>query len=202
MRSDGKRGPVAPSVGRGALAGALGSSSMLVALRAENALVPRRDRMAPPWVKLTDAVLDRSGIELSPRATHVVGTFLHLGYGAFAGAAYAVIDRRVFRRHPWANAFVVAGVLYATGYLRGGLQHSAGALAPPSRQRPPRAFIPIGLHVVFASTMAAAFELLEERARRAARAARHPSIASMYRAAERSSATRASRSTRRSHHAP
>ena len=199
MRRNGREQKMGIAARRGAVAGAVGSAAMVAALRLENAVVPRRDRMTPPWVRLTEAVLDRLDLELSPTATHALGAVLHAAYGAIAGASYGMLDRRVFRRRPWGNAFLIAALLYVTGYLRGGLQHRAGAFSPPSRQRTPRALIPVGLHVVFASTMAAAFVLLEARA---PSTPRHRRSASTYRAAERSSAARAPRSMRRSHHAP
>ena len=100
MRTNGGGRRGSGSAARGAMAGVLGSSAMAMALRVENALVPRRDRMDPPWVRLTEAVLDRCDVELSPGATDALGALLHASYGALSGAAYALIDRRVFPRHP------------------------------------------------------------------------------------------------------
>ncbi len=157
-------------VAAGALAGAVASVAMMMVrpMATRVALGPKRRGLragqrrgrAPEaeWEHLVRIKARDAGYNLPDNAVRIVGSVLHVGYGAAWGALYGVTAGR---RHSGAPGTALYSVLaYLANYSRAGLMPALGVL-PPDDKRPTRqAAIPMATHAMFGSVTAAGYGVL------------------------------------------
>ena len=139
---------------RGALAGTVATVPMSAVMLAAGKLGLMGAQ--PPEVITRSAVdvVSEDPQPLPEPAANAVSSVMHLGFGAVAGAAYALLPRvgaPVFR------GSVVGLAIWASAYQ--GWVPALGIMPPAMRDEPGRPLTMAGAHVVFGSVLG----LLEER---------------------------------------
>jgi hypothetical protein len=150
----------------GALAGAAASVAMMMVrpMATRVALGPlrrgqrRRGAREAEWEHFVRIKAREAGYHLPENAVRIVGSVLHVGYGAVWGALYGVTAGR---RHAGGPGTALYSVLvYLANYSRGGVMPALGVL-PPDDKRPARqAAIPMATHAMFGSVTAAGYGVL------------------------------------------
>lgn len=109
----------------------------------------------PPPKKLTRRVLTLAGHRPRGAALGLATAAAHVGYGAAAGAVFAVLPRPL---RSVAGGAVFGVLVWAVSYM--GWIPKLGLMRRPSRDRAGRPTAMVLAHVVYGATLGAAFERL------------------------------------------
>lgn len=145
---------------KGAIAGVLGGMAMKATMEMEQrALLPEGQRMEPPPKKIVQQLEERQGAELSPEQEQMAAMGVHMGYSAAWGAIHGV-GSEVLDLPPMLHGLLLGGIVYWTSMGPSGFLTKAGITSSPMLQPLSQAAVPIGAHVAYGLTTAAAFEAL------------------------------------------
>jgi hypothetical protein len=147
----------------GALAGSVASVAMMMVrpMAQRVALGPRRRGQRsrePEWEQLVRTKARDFGHTLPKNAVRVVGSVLHVGYGAAWGALYGVTAGRQHAGSPGAAVYSV--LAYLANYSRGGVMPALGVLPPDDKRSAREAAVPMATHAMFGSVTAAGYGVL------------------------------------------
>jgi uncharacterized membrane protein YagU involved in acid resistance len=149
-------------VTQGALAGAIATAPMTVAMVAMHRALPPKEQYPLPPSLITEELEEKAGVEAHvDREAHRKLTFAnHFGYGALCGAVFASFVKRPtpmrgvgFGLFVWSTSYYV--VLPALRLLR-----------PPTQAPPRRNALMIAAHVVWGAALALTLTGLRSRHRR------------------------------------
>ncbi len=134
---------------RGSGAGALATVAMSVPI-----LLARRSGLIdrePPH-EITDTLTSRAGLSLGGSELDVASTLAHLGFGATAGAVFAVATRRVGGRRRRIGLGVLYGVgIWALAYP--GILPRLGLVRTARQAGPARDLVMLAAHLVFGAIL-------------------------------------------------
>lgn len=148
----------------GAIAGALATGPMTVAMTALRRSLPDARRQAIPPRQITRSLAAKTGAarfldaEQESAATYAA----HLGYGASVGAVYPAFASRV-PAPPLVTGSLFGLLVWAGSYL--GWLPAAGILRSATREPGGRNAMMIGAHLVFGAATALVYEATRERPR-------------------------------------
>jgi hypothetical protein len=135
---------------QGAAAGVLATAAMSgVMLAARRAGLMRK---MPPE-RITEKLLDALGLGRSEREENAAATAAHFGFGAAAGAPFALVRPPVVRRHPVLSGLLYGTLVWAASY--GGWIPALGILPPPERDRKRRQAAMVAAHLVYGGVLGA-----------------------------------------------
>ncbi len=148
----------------GAVDGAVATLAMTGAMDAERRIGLLGEY---PPVEVTERAVDRSGTARGapPRTKQLLAALLHLGFGAGAGALFALLRTVLLRPFgrvlpgPLLGAVFGLGV-WAASYL--GWLPALGLLPPPSRSEPRRPAAMIAAHLVYGGVLGLTGDLAEQ----------------------------------------
>jgi hypothetical protein len=115
-----------------------------------------------PPEAIVETALDAAGLDRSERTEDALASVAHLGFGAGAGATYAVL-RRVLRL-PGPEVAHSTGwglAVYTASYA--GWIPKAGILPPPKRDRDDRQAMMVVAHVVYGAVLGGLLQWLRGR---------------------------------------
>ena len=144
----------------GALAGAIGALAMALTSKAEaKVLLPEGAEHELPTTKLVETVAQERGAELSDAQAGAAGLGVSVGLGALSGALFGVVQSRL---HPpeLLHGLALSGLSYAATMPAKGLFPRLGVVPPPRLQSIEQAAVPVGAHLAFGLTTAAAYTAL------------------------------------------
>ncbi len=137
----------------GAMAGFCATMVMTAAMRTLHERLPMTDRYPLPPREITERALPAIG---GDRA--LTAMLAHFGFGAFAGAIYGLLPRRM-------PGLVYGPLVWAASYL--GWIPGAGILVPATRHPPTRNLLMLAVHLVWGASLAKGVEELETASARA-----------------------------------
>lgn len=159
MRRDGGMG-LGEAALKGALASVVGGLAMKLVWEAEErALLDAPERLGSPTKQAVTAMAARRGRTLSDRQTTLAATALYLGSMAQWGALYGIVQNRLQPPHQL-HGLVLGALVYAANFPGFGVLPKLDVYLPPSGQSKAQAAIPIGAHVAYGITTAAAYRAL------------------------------------------
>ena len=136
----------------GAVAGFLATVPMSIAMVIGWRLLPKREKYHLPPRLITEEISERAGIEKRLDESELIGLTVlsHFGFGALAGALYALFSSRL-RTHPSLKG-ALCGVAVWTGSYLGWVP--AMDILPPATQHPwRRNLLMIIAHVIWGVTL-------------------------------------------------
>jgi len=120
-------------VAAGAAAGLAASVVQVVVGKAEDWLFLPRGETADIAPRLVDRMVQRLDTRASGPMKWAVGTAFHLGYGAFWGAVYGAVQRRL-RLHPLLAGAGLGLLIYGITFPRWGAAVRFGVERPPQHR--------------------------------------------------------------------
>lgn len=142
----------------GAMAGAVGAASMMLTRPLIEQIRQPDLEQESEWEHVFRVRARRAGYRPSRTATRLIGSTLHLGYGAALGALFALTATRR-RSRPFMSGVPYGLAVWYANYSKRGLIALMGAL-PPRRKT-----IPVAHHLVFGVVTAAVYAKLRARRR-------------------------------------
>lgn len=138
----------------GALAGLTATLPMTWAMQRMHRHLPRSERYPFPQDEIVDKVVEEAGLkpEITPQQEGMLMLFAHYGYGAGAGAVYAVLTRPD-AAWPVARGIAFGLLLWAGSYL--GWLPALGILRSAARQPRGRNAMMIAAHAVWGAVTGA-----------------------------------------------
>lgn len=152
----------------GLVSGLAATAPMTVAMELLHRGLPERERYPLPPRRITDRVLEATGVEpweLSETRRRELALLNHFAYGAAAGALYGPVMGRT--PLPPVPAGVAYGLgVWAASYL--GWLPAGGILPPATRQPARHNALMIAAHVVWGAATGYVASKLDERSERSA----------------------------------
>ncbi len=143
----------------GTIAGFAATAPMSVVMAILQRVVPQRERETlPPRIitaRLTAKIGLREHIDHQEQIALTLAN--HFGYGAAAGAVYALLERKVPMRS-MLKGTAYGLLVWTTSYL--GILPVLGLLRPATEQRAARNIVMISAHVVWGSVLGSLFQRL------------------------------------------
>lgn len=137
---------------RGALAGLAGTAVMSAAMAATRAAGVMRGEVPPR--KVGGNAEEAMGVrdEMSRPAFEASWIAQHVAYGAAAGVAYELVERRLRLREPIPAGPLFGAALWAFGYA--GWLPATGLYPPPNREPRDRVAMIVLHHLIYGTTTA------------------------------------------------
>lgn len=148
----------------GALAGSVATAPMTLAMELMYRWLPSQERYPLPPSEITTKLEQEAGVEQNlDQAEHTALTLLnHFGYGAAAGAIYALAGSKLRSPLPaalWGTGYGL--VVWTVSYL--GLLPALGILRPATEHPERRNALMIAAHVVWGSVTGLIVALLQRQ---------------------------------------
>ncbi|MBA3259775.1 MAG: hypothetical protein H0T68_09955 [Gemmatimonadales bacterium] len=144
---------------KGALAASLGGLAMKLVWEAEQKLLPAEERLGSPTKGAVEAIAEKRDIQLTDAQASAGAAAFYGGTMAGWGAVFGMVQSR-FHPPDALHGLLLGGILYSLNFPKFGLLPKLGVLPAPSQQSRSQAAVPIGPHIVFGLTTAAAFRAL------------------------------------------
>lgn len=149
----------------GAICGVVATGPMTAAMILWHRRLPARERYPLPPHEITGAVLEQSGLDVSPAQVSVATLLAHFGYGGAAGALYGLVPVR--RLPPPVGSGMIVGLLvWSLSYF--GLMPALRVLRPATEHPVRRSALMLGAHFIWGITLSALHSLLVQDFTRAA----------------------------------
>jgi len=151
-----------PALMNGALAGFVATAPMSAFMWTARELLPPAEQYPLPPNQIVADVAAKAGVEEAAAGPdHALATAAaHFGYGAAAGALYAVLPHQI-SPSPALNGILFGLLVWSGSYL--GLLPALGILRPATEHPAPRNALMIAAHVVWGATLGVAVDYLITR---------------------------------------
>lgn len=158
MRNETNEPTVTEAAIKGAIAGVIGGSALMLMEQLEHAmLLPRGDTTGTMGQEAVESVTKSHGVELSKRQSQIVGAAGQLVYCALLGAISGIAKRKS-TRPAVVEGLATAGLAYAGSMSPGGLLPKLGVTAPPEGHSMEEAAVPVVSYLAFGLTTAAVLD--------------------------------------------
>jgi hypothetical protein len=155
-----KRPGLGEALVKGALAGLLGGTAMLVAEKlAERRVLSRAGSAHRQWERLAAAVAGGRVRSLSGRRRAFAGVGMQMAYSALLGALYGVTQGRASLSLPL-QRFLQDGLMYAAFLSSRGFERKRPVRRRLARPGATRGLLPVTTDAVFAAATAYSFKAL------------------------------------------
>jgi uncharacterized membrane protein YagU involved in acid resistance len=154
----------------GTISGFCATIPMTLAMKAMHSKLPVEERYPLPPREITMNVAEAAGVKkMMSQPARLWATYVgHFGYGAFAGAGYALLTRKPRRRDAASSALKGMGyglAVWAGSYI--GWLPAVGLFPPPTTEPPRRSLLMIGAHLVWGGVTGVLVDQLRVDQRRA-----------------------------------
>ena len=145
---------------KGALSGLIGGMAIKLVWQAgQRAFMPEERRVWSPTAEVVRKLAERSGKALTTPQARMTAAAVYGGTMLAYGTVYGMMQQRK-RPAAFADALLLATMMYAANFPRFGVLPRMGILQAPGEQAPREAAVPVAAQLAYAGAMAFAFRAL------------------------------------------